>query len=43
VKQALTVGRGGVSDVVVRLPGDRAPTATVPDKYGKPRQLQLGY
>jgi plastocyanin len=43
VKHSLTVGPGGVSGIVVRIPGDRAPVVNVPDKYGKPRQAQLGY
>jgi hypothetical protein len=43
VKQPLTVGPTGTTGVVVRIPGDRAPMVTVPDKYGKPRQTQLGY
>jgi len=43
VKHSLTVGPGGASGIVVRIPGDRAPVVNVPDKYGKPRQAQLGY
>ena len=43
VKQQLTVGPTGASGIVVRIPGDRAPMVIVPDKYGKPRQTQLGY
>ena len=43
VKQTVTVGAGGASGIVVRIPGDRAPMVIVPDKYGKPRQTQLGY
>ena len=43
VKQPVTVAPGGVSGVVVRIAGDRPPMVIVPDKYGKPRQTQLGY
>jgi plastocyanin len=43
VKQPLTVAPGGTSGVVVRIAGDRPPMVIVPDKYGKPRQSQLGY
>jgi hypothetical protein len=43
VKQTVTVGAGGVRGLAVRIPGDRAPLVAVPDKYGKPRQPQLGY
>jgi plastocyanin len=39
----LQVGEGGAQDVVVRVNGDARPSAFVPDKYGKPRQPQLGY
>jgi len=43
VKQPVTVPASGASGVVVRIPGDRPPMVIVPDKYGKPRQTQLGY
>ena len=43
VRQAVTVGPEGVRGLVVRINGDRAPLVAVPDKYGKPRQPQLGY
>ncbi len=43
IKQPVTVAPGGASGVVVRIPGDRPPMVIVPDKYGKPRQTQLGY
>jgi hypothetical protein len=43
VRRNLTVGPEGVSGIVVRIPVDRAPLVVVPDKYGKPRQPQLGY
>jgi len=43
VKQPVTVPPGGINGVVVRIPGDRPPMVIVPDKYGKPRQTQLGY
>jgi hypothetical protein len=29
--------------VIVKIPSDRVPLVVVPDKYGKPRQPQLGY
>jgi plastocyanin len=38
----LSVGEEGAS-AQVAVGGDVRPTATVPDKYGKPRQTQLGY
>jgi plastocyanin len=37
------VGDNGASGVHVRVEGDRRPDNFVPDKYGKPRQRQLGY
>ena len=43
VRQAVTVGPEGARGLVVRINGDRAPLVAVPDKYGKPRQPQLGY
>jgi plastocyanin len=43
IKRIVKVGPDGASGLVVRIPGDRAPVVTVPDKYGKPRQAQLGY
>ncbi len=43
VKQPVTVPPGGANGIVVRIPGDRPPMVIVPDKYGKPRQTQLGY
>ena len=39
----VTVGDGGMSDLVVRVASDVKPANLVPDKYGKPRQRQLGY
>ena len=42
-KQHITVGPTGASGIVVRIASDRAPLVIVPDKYGKPRQTQLGY
>ncbi len=39
----IVVGEGGASDLVVRVAGDVKPDNLVPDKYGKPRQRQLGY
>jgi plastocyanin len=41
--QTLEVAAGETKTVTVRLAGDRNRPAAVPDKYGKPRQLQLGY
>jgi hypothetical protein len=41
--QKLAVGPGGSHGVTVNIPTDRAPAVVVPDKYGKPRQPQLGY
>ena len=43
VKQPLTVNSGGVVGLTVKIPSDRVPLVVVPDKYGKPRQPQLGY
>jgi hypothetical protein len=43
VKQAVTVDPGGVRNLAVRIPGDRSRSLVVPDKYGTPRQPQLGY
>ena len=43
VKQNLDVPEGGAHGVTVKLPVDRVPLVVVPDKYGKPRQPQLGY
>ena len=39
----VVVGEGGASDLLVRVAGDVKPDNLVPDKYGKPRQRQLGY
>jgi len=43
VKQVVKVGAEGAAGVAVRIPVDRSPVVIVPDKYGKPRQSQLGY
>jgi plastocyanin len=43
IQQALTVGDGGARGITVKIPSDRVPLVVVPDKYGKPRQPQLGY
>jgi len=43
VKQAVTVDAAGVHDLAVRIPADRHTPVAVPDKYGTPRQPQLGY
>jgi len=37
------VGPAGATGLAVRIPIDRSPVVVVPDKYGKPRQQQLGY
>jgi plastocyanin len=42
-KQTVLVRESGASGVVVKIPSDRVPLVVVPDKYGKPRQPQLGY
>lgn len=39
----LTVGPDGVRGVSIGVGGDRPAPRFVPDKYGKPRQSQLGY
>ena len=39
----ISVGDAGVDDLTVRVGGDVRPANLVPDKYGKPRQRQLGY
>jgi hypothetical protein len=39
----VTVAAGGTRGINIRLSGDRRPLTSVPDKYGKPRQAQLGY
>jgi plastocyanin len=41
--QPLVVGPGGNHGITVNIPHDRPPSVVVPDKYGKPRQPQLGY
>jgi plastocyanin len=43
VKQTIDVGESGARGVTVKIPTDRVPLVVVPDKYGKPRQPQLGY
>jgi hypothetical protein len=43
LKQRLQVREAGASGVAVKIPSDRLPSLAVPDKYGKPRQPQLGY
>jgi plastocyanin len=37
------VKESGASGISVKIPNDRVPLVVVPDKYGKPRQPQLGY
>jgi hypothetical protein len=39
----ITVGLEGTRGVAVKLAGGRKRPTLVPDKYGKPRQAQLGY
>ncbi len=39
----VSVGSEGVKGLSVRVGGDRNAPTFVPDKYGKPRQSQLGY
>src|SRR5438477_513920 len=41
-RQRLTVAKEGAK-VALTVGGDRQPPAYPPDKYGKPRQTQLGY
>jgi hypothetical protein len=43
IKVPVVVKEGGASGVAVKVPNDRVPLVVVPDKYGKPRQPQLGY
>ena len=43
IHQRVAVGVDGLRGVVVRVGGDRRGPAAVPDKYGKQRQVQLGY
>jgi hypothetical protein len=43
VKQTIQVREAGAAGIAVKLPSDRVPLVVVPDKYGKPRQPQLGY
>jgi plastocyanin len=42
-KTKVTVGSDGLRGLTVRVSGDRRSPASVPDKYGKDRQVQLGY
>lgn len=42
-KERITVPVGGARGIALRVSGDRKPPTFVPDKYGKPRQSQLGY
>src|SRR5262249_45438295 len=41
-RQKVTVGDDGAT-VDLTVGGDVKPPSVVPDKYGKPRQVQLGY
>jgi len=42
VRRPLKVGTEGASAIAIRVGGDRR-LRSVPDKYGKARQVQLGY
>jgi hypothetical protein len=37
------VGAAGSRGITINIPQDHPPSVVVPDKYGKPRQPQLGY
>lgn len=43
LKKRVTVGADGASGVTLSLPADKRPPPFVPDKYGKPRQPNVGY
>jgi plastocyanin len=43
IRSRVNVGSEGLRGVTVRISGDRRAPSTVPDKYGKDRQVQLGY
>lgn len=43
IKQSVNVSSAGATGISVKIPSDRPPLVVVPDKYGKPRQPQLGY
>lgn len=43
VKVPVNVSAAGATGVSVKIPSNRPPLVVVPDKYGKPRQPQLGY
>jgi plastocyanin len=43
IKQPIQVGAAGSHGITINIPQDRPPSVVVPDKYGKPRQPQLGY
>lgn len=42
-KQSIEVAEGSVTSPRIVLGAERGRTKFVPDKYGKPRQVQLGY
>ncbi len=42
-KQTLLVRAPGLRGVNIKIGSDKPPILAVPDKYGKPRHLQLGY
>jgi plastocyanin len=43
IRQKVSVGNEGLRNITVRVSGDKRAPTTVPDKYGKDRQVQLGY
>lgn len=43
VRHVITVGPHGADGVQIHIPADRGAVTARPDKYGKPRQVQLGY
>jgi plastocyanin len=43
IRSRVNVGSEGLRGVTVRISSDRRAPSTVPDKYGKDRQVQLGY
>jgi hypothetical protein len=43
VSKRLAVGAQGTTGLSVAMPADRPASAFVPDKYGKPRQPNVGY
>jgi plastocyanin len=43
IRQPVQVSPAGTHGLTVALPHDRPPPVATPDKYGRPRQPQLGY